>query len=101
MHTMLRIYTGMPGAGPRFAAKKTELEKAMRGVSGFAGYRLLSTPDGIASVTICETEAGCQESARVAAAWIKENLPDLSPKPPQIVTGESLVSFGGNKPPPK
>ena len=94
MHTMLRIYSGMPGVAPRFLAKKDELEKEMRAVAGFAGYRLLATPDGIASVTICETPAGCEESAKRAAAWVKKTLPDLAAKPPQIVSGESLISFG-------
>lgn len=94
MFTMLRVYTGMPGVGPRFAAKKEAIEKALRTVPGFAGYRLLSTPDGIASVTICETKEGCDASAKVAADWLRENMPDLAPKPPQIITGESLISFG-------
>ena len=94
MFTMLRIYSGMPGVGPRFLAKKEDLEKVMRGVPGFAGYRLLATPDGIATVTICETKDGCDASAKAAAAWIAQNMPDLAPKAPQILTGESLVSFG-------
>lgn len=99
MHTMLRIYSGMPGVAPRFLERKADLEKEMRGVPGFLGYRLLSTADGIASVTICESQAGCEESAKRSAAWVKTNFPDLSSKPPQIVSGESLISFGGNKPP--
>ena len=94
MFTTLRIYTGMPGVAAKMAAKREAIEKVMRAVPGFAGYRLLSTPDGMASVTICETQAGCEESARAAAAWIRENLPELAPKPPQIISGESLISFG-------
>ena len=94
MFTTLRIYSGMPGAAPRFLAKKEEIEKVMRGVPGFAGYRLLATPDGIASVTICETKEGCEASAMAASAWLRANMPDLAPKPPQIISGESLISFG-------
>ena len=98
MFTTLRIYSGMPGVGPRFLEKKADIEKVLRGVPGFAGYRLLSTPDGIASVTICETKDGCDASAKVAATWIRENMPDLAPKPPQIISGESLISFGAKPP---
>ena len=94
MFTTLRIYSGMPGVGPRFLAKKDELERVMRGVPGFAGYRLIATPDGIASVTICETKDGCDASAKAAAEWIKQSMPDLAPKSPQILVGESLISFG-------
>lgn len=94
MFTTLRIYTGMPGVAPRIAAKKDAVEKLFRGVHGFAGYRLISTADGFASVTICETKDGCDESARVAAAWLRENLPDVTVHPPHVITGESLISFG-------
>jgi hypothetical protein len=99
MHTMLRIYSGMPGAAARIAARKSDVERTMKAVPGFAGYRLLATPDGMASITICETKEGCEESAKAAAAWIRDNMPDLAPKPPQILSGESLLSFGANKPP--
>jgi hypothetical protein len=94
MFTTLRIYSGMPGVAPRFLAKKDEIEKVMRGVPGFAGYRLVATPDGIAAVTICETQEGCEASAKAASAWIQQNMPDLAPKAPQIISGESLISFG-------
>ena len=94
MHTMLRIYTGMPGAAARVTPRKQDIENLFRSVPGFAGYRLVGTPDGLASVTICETKEGCEESARKSAEWVKANFPDLATKPPQIVTGESLISFG-------
>jgi hypothetical protein len=94
MFTTLRVYSGMPGVGARFLAKKDAIEKVLRAVPGFAGYRLLSTPDGIASVTICETKEGCDASSKAAADWVRENMPDLAPNPPQIISGESLISFG-------
>jgi hypothetical protein len=94
MHTMLRIYSDMPGVGPRFLAKKQDLEGLLRSVKGFSGYRLIATADGIVSVTICESKEGCDESATKAAEWVKANLPDLATKPPKIIDGESLISFG-------
>ena len=98
MHTMLRIYTGMPGVGPRVVAKKPDIEGILRSVKGFQGYRLIATADGIVSVTICETKEGCDESAKKAAEWVQANMPDLAGKPPKIIDGESLISFG-SKPP--
>ena len=94
MHTMLRIYTGMPGVGPRFVAKKQDIESVLRSVKGFSGYRMIGTADGIVSVTICETKEGCDESAKRAAEWLKANMPDLVASPPKIIDGESLMSFG-------
>jgi hypothetical protein len=94
MFTTVRIYTGMPGVAAQIAAKKDLIEKAMRTVPGFAGYRMIATGDGLTSVTICETKDGCDTSAKVAAAWLKENLPGVHVNAPTIVTGESLISFG-------
>ena len=94
MFTTLRIYSGMPGVAAQIAAKRELVEKAFRTVPGFAGYRLVSTADGFASVTICETKDGCDQSARVAAAWFQENLPGVKVNAPTVITGESLLSFG-------
>jgi hypothetical protein len=94
MHTTVRIYSGMPGVAKRIAEKRESIEKTMRGVPGFTGYRLVELPDGLVSVTICETQAGCEESSRRAAAWLQENLPDVKVRPPTILTGESHLSFG-------
>ncbi len=99
MHTVLRIYTGMPGVAPRFVAARADLEKVLKAIPGFAGYRLIATADGIATVTICETKEGCDQSVEAAAAWIKTHMPELAPKPPQVIVGESLISFGANRPP--
>jgi hypothetical protein len=94
MFTTLRIYTGAPGVAARIAAKRESIEKTFRGISGFAGYRLIDMEDGFASVTICETREGCEQSANAAAAWLKENLPDVVVPAPRVITGESLLSFG-------
>ena len=32
-----------------------------------------------------------EESARVAAAFLRENLPDLAVTPPQVMSGEVVV----------
>jgi hypothetical protein len=94
MFTTVRTYTGMPGVATQIAAKRESVEKLFRGVPGFAGYRLIGTADGFTSVTICETKEGCDESARVAMAWLRENLPGVHVNAPTVITGESHISFG-------
>jgi len=94
MYTTLRLYAGAPGVAAQILAKRESVEKAMRAVPGFVGFRLMSTADGFASVTICEAKEGCEQTAQVAAAWLKENLPAVNVNAPTIITGESHLSFG-------
>jgi hypothetical protein len=44
-------------------------------------------------VTVCEGQAGTQESTRRASEWVKTNLPGASIGAPQIVKGETFVQF--------
>jgi hypothetical protein len=94
MFTTIRVYSGAPGLAQKIGDRREALEKLFRAVPGFAGYRLVETADGLVSVTICETKDGCDESSKRAAAWVKENFPDLKIPAPTIVVGQSLVSFG-------
>jgi hypothetical protein len=43
-------------------------------------------------VSVYESESGAEESNRAAAAWIQENLPDLSVSAPQVSAGEVVIS---------
>jgi hypothetical protein len=36
-------------------------------------------------------QEGAEESARVAAAFLRENLADLAVTPPQVISGEVVV----------
>jgi hypothetical protein len=62
-------------------------------VPGFQAYYFVATADGGTSITVCDDQAGAEASNRAAAAWIKENLPDLQVAPPAITTGEVIVTF--------
>jgi len=44
-------------------------------------------------VTVCETQAGTQESTRRASDWVKQNLTGASIAAPQITEGETFVQF--------
>jgi hypothetical protein len=48
---------------------------------------------GAVSFTVCDDEAGAEASTRAAAAWIAENLPDLSITAPEVSSGEVALSF--------
>jgi hypothetical protein len=70
------------------------VKSAMKDVPGFRAYYIISTSDGGAvSFTVCDDEAGAEASTRAAAAWIAENLPDLSITAPVVSSGEVALSF--------
>jgi hypothetical protein len=70
------------------------VKSAIGAVAGFRSYSIVSTSDGGAvSITVCDDQAGADESNRAAAAWIAENLPGLSIAPPAISAGEVAISF--------
>ena len=62
-------------------------------VDGFVAYYLIRTAGGGASISVFENEAGTTESTKQAAAFIKENLPDVAAGPPQIIEGQTVIDF--------
>lgn len=60
---------------------------------GFIAYHIIDAGDGVAaSISIFENQAGAEESTRRAATWVKENLAQFIPNPPQVTAGEARVS---------
>lgn len=98
MHTVIRTYTGTPGAAGQLKSRGRDIESLIKTAPGFIAYYLLDTPEGMTSVTVCEDVAGCEESNRMAAKWLRENMPQLAPKPPQIIHGELALRFYSKAP---
>jgi hypothetical protein len=56
---------------------------------GFVAYYGVDAGDGVvASVSIFETQAGAEESNRLAAEWVKGNIAMLVAGTPEITVGE-------------
>jgi hypothetical protein len=57
--------------------------------AGFMAYYAVNAGGGVvASISVFETQAGADESNRMAADWVKQNLASLLPTPPEITAGE-------------
>ena len=93
MHTILRYYTGngVKELVERVEKNKASLETAMRKAPGFVSYSLVSLPEGCVSITVCHNKSGTDESAKLAAAWIKETGGDLNIAAPAINQGPVVV----------
>ncbi len=94
MYTVVRQYSG-PNVSQFFdeaESKREDIERLIRGVPGVVSYTLLRTGDGGISVTVCQDKAGTDESVRVVADWIKQNMTTQS-NPPVISEGSTIVQF--------
>jgi hypothetical protein len=93
MYATVRIYTTGGEFADALVENADELEQTLVEIAGFNAYYLVRTDEGVTSVSIYEDQAGAEESTRVAAAWVAENLPDLQVSPPQVRTGEVVLDF--------
>lgn len=63
---------------------------------GFVSYYAVDASSGtLATVSVFESQAGAEESNRQAADFVKKNLPALASGPPEITSGEVIVSQTG------
>jgi hypothetical protein len=44
-------------------------------------------------MTICDDKTGTDESVRRAAIWVRSNLAKVEMRPPEIIEGETILSF--------
>ena len=93
MFTVIRTYTGAPSFATELKRHNAEVEATLSGVRGFIAYYFIATNDGGVSVTVCEDRAGCDESTKLAADWLRKNLPNVKLKAPHVVSGEMSFKF--------
>ena len=93
MYAVVRRYQGASQLFEELARpeRQADITQVLRGVPGFVDYYLIRSANGGASVTVCQDQAGTQESTRRAAAWVRENVPAAAGSPPEITEGEVLV----------
>ena len=91
MHVVIRKYTAGPEVLDEARSKLPHLEQTMRGTPGFVAYYFVETADGLATITITEDEAGGSESMTRAAGWVKQNLPNSTLGPPEVIKGSTLI----------
>ncbi len=93
MYATIRRYENNPDLADLLAARSDDIQALMVEVPGFRSYHLVRSSDGTASITICDDQAGTDESSRLAASWLKENMPDAVSAAPQLTAGEVVIDF--------
>lgn len=93
MHISIRRYANVRSVGE--VCRKIELSfvPLMRRSPGFIAYYAVDGGGGaMATVSVFSTEAMALESNQIAAVWLRENVADLQPEPPEIIAGKALVA---------
>lgn len=94
MHVVVRSYSG-PGASEVMDlvnAREADVKALIGDVPGFVSYTAFRSGDGGTTVTVCEDEAGTEESSRRAAGFLKEHLSGKSAQP-VVSGGTAFLNF--------
>lgn len=95
MYAVTRTYAGH-GANELcdlLEQHRDDIEKILRGVSGFHSYLLFRTEYGGGSVTVCKDKAGADESTSAAHDWVAENAAGLNVKEPVVSVGPVILQL--------
>jgi len=93
MYASIRRYKTSTGAAAELARRVNEgFVPIISAAPGFVAYYVVDAGnDVVASVSVFQDQAGSEESNRMAADWVKENITSLLPAPPEITAGAVTV----------
>jgi hypothetical protein len=93
VHATVRTYSASPDLADALVSNEADVKGLIGGIDGFRAYYLVKTADGAVSVSVFDDEAGANESTRLAADWIRDNLPDFAGSTPQVFAGDVVISL--------
>ncbi len=94
MYATVRSYAGSGDLVDALVENENAVRRLISEIGGFRAYYLVRADGGEAvSVSVYDDRSGAEESNRVAAEWIRENLPDLAISPPHVSAGEVVISI--------
>jgi hypothetical protein len=88
---MVRTYSVAPGLAEQLVGHGDDVKRLIGGIDGFRAYYLIRTDEGAVSVSVYDSQAGAEESARAAAGFLADVLGDLNVGTPQISAGEVVL----------
>ena len=93
MYIVVRTWANAGALADAMQQKQHEITDLIGGVPGFVSYYATRAGDAVTSVTVCESQAGTQESTRIAGEWVKTNVTGGSIGSPQISEGETFIQI--------
>lgn len=92
MYVTIRAYQGNTELADALIERESDLRSVIGEIDGFRAYYLLRLAEGTTTVSVFDSQAGAEASTEAAAAWLAENLPDMTATP-YVTAGEAVVSF--------
>jgi predicted transcriptional regulator len=94
MYGTIRQYTGASELVEKLHSDQANVAELLRAAPGFVAYYAIRTDDGVATVSICDDKAGAEETTRIAAKYVRDNLSDGGSSAvgaPRVSGGEIIV----------
>jgi hypothetical protein len=88
---MVRTYSVAPDLAERLVGHGDDVKSLISGIDGFRAYYLIRTEGGAVSVSVYDSQASAEESARAAAGFLADVLGDLNVGAPEISAGEVVL----------
>lgn len=97
MYTVCRVYRNASDLAGLIVANKKEVETLLRSVPGFQAYYLFTVDDGFATITVCDDQAGTEESSRRAADWVRAHAVGMEGTIPDLYTGPTPLCITASR----
>ncbi|MGW6985534.1 hypothetical protein ACWGE1_39765 [Streptomyces sp. NPDC054932] len=93
MYAAVRRYEGVTDPAEAGRLVDEGFVPIMRRVPGFVAYYWVDAGGGVmVSTSVFQDRAGADESIERAAQFVRENLAQFLPNPPQVTAGEVVAS---------
>jgi heme-degrading monooxygenase HmoA len=93
VYASVRRYSGNAELAEALSSRADEVRSVISEIAGFQAYYLIDADGDAVTVSVFDSEAGAQQSNEAAAAWLKENMPDVAPATPEISAGEVVLTM--------
>ena len=93
MYATVRRYEGVTDPGEAGRRVNEGFVPLLKELPGFVAYYWVDAGGGLmASTSVFEDRSGAEASVERAADWVRENIAELLPNPPEVITGEVVAS---------
>ena len=93
MYAVVRRYSGASPLGDAMEQRQQEVRDLLTGVPGFVAYYAVRSGDQLATITVCDDQAGTAESTRRAGEWVSQNLSGVAAVTPDVTEGEVFINL--------
>ncbi|MBV9322951.1 MAG: hypothetical protein JO352_04065 [Chloroflexi bacterium] len=94
MYVVVRDYRNeAPGGVQRAIELQGSIKQVLAGVPGLHAYYAVDKGDGsLVTISVYADKSSAEESNRVAASWVRDNMARWAPDPPTLIKGEVVIT---------